>query len=211
MTKKGFLAVMLAVLAAGAASAQVTISGGFALSYMNANASGPGGTMSIKGDIGAGGNIYLDYLLPIGIPMSLGVEFGVDSSSFTMPGYTDSVLAIPLLLRAAYHFDLHPKVDLYLVGKAGFVIGVWSGDNYDEAKSFGVTIDPDPPMGFGFGADLGVAYYFTPRFGLFAEGGFDGYMLQTKLDYSNASDGGGTMTLDAPFYRFVTIGISTKF
>ena len=209
MSKKGFLAVVLAVLAAGVVSAQVTISGGFALSYMDAHASSQINSMTIKGDVGAGGNIYLDYLLPIGIPMSLGFEFGADSSSFSQGSYKDSVLAIPLLLRAAYHFDLHPKVDLYLVGKIGFVIGAWSGDNYDEAKSDGATIEPDPPVGLGFGFDLGGAYYFTPRFGLFAEGGFDGYMLQTKIDYSNA--GGVPVTLDAPFYRFVTIGFSTKF
>jgi hypothetical protein len=146
MSKKGFLAVALAVLAAGVASAQVTISGGFALSYMNANVAGEGANLNIKGDVGAGGNIYLDYLLPIGVPLSLGVEFGADSSSFTMPGYKDTVLAIPLLLRAAYHFDLHPKVDLYLVGKIGWVFGAWSGDNYDEAKNTAASIDPDPPM-----------------------------------------------------------------
>jgi hypothetical protein len=144
--------------------------------------------------------------------MSLGAEFGVDSSSFTMPGYTDTVLAIPLLLRAAYHFDLHPKVDLYLVGKIGWVFGAWSGDEYDWYKKNGVTMDPDPLMGMGFGADLGGAYYFTPRFGLFAEGGFDAYMLQTKF---TIPAGGyrqeGTATLNASFYRFITIGFSTKF
>ena len=208
MSKKGFLAVILAVLAAGAASAQVTISGGFALSYMDANLKTDGAGVSIKGDVGAGGNVYLDYLLPIGIPMSLGVEFGVDSSSFSSySGWKDTVLAIPILLRAAYHFDLHPQLDLYLVGKVGWVFGAWSGDQYDGIKNMGASIEPDPPMGIGFGADLGIAYYFTPRFGLFAEGGFDGYMLQTKLKVS----GQGTATLDAPFYRFVTVGISTKF
>ena len=209
MSKKGFLAVILAVLAAGAASAQVTISGGFALSYMDIKLTGLS-DYNAKGDIGAGGNIYLDYLLPIGIPMSLGVEFGVDSSTWKDSGYADTVLAIPILLRAAYHFDLHPQLDLYLVGKVGWVFGAWSGDQYDGIKNMGASIEPDPPMGIGFGADLGIAYYFTPRFGLFAEGGFDGYMLQTKLNLPSEL-GGGTANLDAPFYRFVTLGISTKF
>jgi hypothetical protein len=206
MTKKGFLAVILAVLAAGAASAQVTISGGFALSYMNATSSGGGDSYHVKGDIGAGGNIYLDYLLPIGIPLSLGVEVGADSASFQDGGLKDTVLAIPLLLRAAYHFDLHPQLDIYLVGKAGWVFGAWSGEIRSAVEREGATIDPDPPMGMGFGADLGIAYYFTPVFGFFAEGGFDAYMLQTKVKAR-----GLAMTLDAPFYRFITLGFSTKF
>ena len=210
MAKKGFLAVILAVLAAGAASAQVTISGGFALSYLNADFSSEGGTYSVEGDIGAGGNIYLDYLLPISIPMSLGIEFGIDSSSFKDEGTKDTVLAIPILLRAAYHFDLHPKFDLYLVGKIGLAFGIWSGDLRDALDKAGVTINPDPPMGVGFGFDVGAAYYFMPRFGVFAEGGFDGYMLKSKIEFP-ANYGGGSANLDAPFYRFFTIGLSTKF
>jgi hypothetical protein len=211
MAKKGFLVVILAVLAAGAASAQVTISGGFALSYLNANISGDGGSYKAKGDVGVGGNIYLDYLLPIGIPMSLGIEAGVDSSSFTDTGYTDTVLAIPLLVRAAYHFDLHPKFDLYLVGKIGFVLGIWSGDQRDMVDQAGATVNPDSPMGMGFGFDIGAAYYFTPLFGLFAEGGFDGYMLKSKIDFPGGGGGGGSLDLDVPFYRFFTLGFSTKF
>jgi hypothetical protein len=206
MSKKGFWAVILAVLAAGAASAQVTVSGGFALSYMDAKESGT--SYSVKGDIGLGGNIYMDYLLPIGIPLSLGGEAGIDSSSFTQNGagysFTDTVLAIPLLLRAAYHFDVHPKLDLYLVGKIGVAFGFWSGDNYNLLKSAGVSIDT--PFGVGFGADVGIAYYFMPNFGLFAEGGFDAYSLKAEL-----SGGGVTSTLEAPFYRFLTVGVSLKF
>lgn len=77
MKKKLILAIIIAVAIAGAASAQVTISGGFALS--RAEVTGQG--FSITGELGYGGNIYADYLLPIGIPMSLGVEVGYDTST----------------------------------------------------------------------------------------------------------------------------------
>ena len=69
-----------------------------------------------------------------------------------------------------------------------------------------VQADIDPLGGFGFGFDLGAAYYFSANFGLFAEGGFDGYMLSTKVKVSSQ-----TTTVDAPFYRFLTVGISAKF
>ncbi|MDR2738977.1 MAG: hypothetical protein LBB68_03990, partial [Treponema sp.] len=72
--RKSFLraalfATLFTALAAGA-SAQVTISGGFALSSMEAKQ----GSYSVDGDIGFGGNIYVDYLLPIGVPLSLGLK-----------------------------------------------------------------------------------------------------------------------------------------
>jgi hypothetical protein len=208
MAKKFFLkaAAFLALFAglAAGASAQVTISGGFALSTLQAEASS--GSNTIDGEIGAGGNVYVDYLLPISIPLSIGVEVGVDSSTFNVSGnWKDTVLAIPLLLRAAYHFDLMPKLDLYAVGKIGVAFGNWSGDFYDYEKFWGGDIDT--PFGVAFGIDVGAAYYFDPRIGLFAEAGFDDYNLKTKASFPD----GSSETLKAPFYRFLTIGLSTKF
>ncbi|MDR2537208.1 MAG: hypothetical protein LBC46_02770, partial [Treponema sp.] len=71
-TKAVFLALLAGISAAGA-YAQITVSGGFALSNMEAKGtSSYGAGQSIEGDIGIGGNIYLDYLLPINIPLSIG-------------------------------------------------------------------------------------------------------------------------------------------
>lgn len=187
----------------GGRTGAITVSVGFALSYMEASISGDDYTA--KGDIGAGGNAYLDYLLPISKPISIGFEVGVDSASFTTEGnYKDRVLAIPLLIRGAWHFDLMPKLDLYGVAKIGMAFGNWSGDTYDAVKGFGMTIDT--PMGFAFGFDLGAAYYFTSSVGAFVEVGFDDYMLESKI-----SGNGRSYTLEAPFYRFLTAGISLKF
>jgi hypothetical protein len=208
MTKNGILKalVFLALLAgvSTGAFAQLTISGGFALSTMAVNLEGSGTSgITIEGGMGLGGNIYFDYLLPINIPLSLGAEIGADSSSFTIKAvsglgtesFTDQVMALPLLLRAAYHFDLDPKLDLFLVGKIGYAIGfIVAGPDKEDLESAG---------GIGFGIDIGAAYYFTSLFGAFAEVGFDDYSLDVKfrpVDY----------TISAPFYRFATLGLSFR-
>ena len=199
LLKAAAVLFLLIGLTAGA-YAQITISGGIAGSMMNADAGG----YSIDGDAGVGGNVYVDYLLPISIPLTIGGEIGVDSSSFSVGGMKDTVLAIPLLGRVAYHFDLMPKLDLYIVGKIGLAFGVWNGDFKDAAESAGADIKM--PIGFAFGFDVGAAYYFTSTIGAFAEIGFDDYMLSSKV-----SGGGYDTTVKAPFYRFFTAGLSVKF
>jgi hypothetical protein len=130
---------------------------------------------------------------------------GVDSASVKSPGDNeDTIIGIPLLLRAAYHFDLMPKLDLYLVGKIGYVPGIWKGDNKDFLEESGADVGALGGVGFGF--DVGAAYYFNSKLGIFGEGGFDGYMLRSKIKF-----GGESMTFKAPFYRFLTVGISGKF
>jgi hypothetical protein len=211
MAKKGFLktAAFLSLfvgLAAGV-SAQTTISGGFALSSMKVVYEEPGYTEEFDGKVGAGFNFYIDRLLPISIPLSLGGEIGFDTASASQDNrYYDTMevqgYVIPILLRVAYHFDLMPKLDLYLVGKIGGAFGFskidyGDGDGEESESGYG---------GFGFGFDVGVAYYFVPRFGLFVEGGFDRYNLKKDFNETWYS-----YTIKAPFNRFFTVGISTKF
>jgi hypothetical protein len=191
--KKMLLLAVLAGISASGAFAQITISGGFALSSVSAVYKGE---QIAGGTVGIGGNVYLDYLLPISVPLSLGGELGIDSATIS-DGFDNTVLAIPILLRAAYHFDLLPKLDLYVVGKIGYVIGAVSG-----------SLEPylDSAGGVGFGIDVGAAYYFTPLVGAFIEGGLDGYMIKAEF-----LDDWGSYTLDAPFLRFLTFGLSVKF
>jgi hypothetical protein len=198
MAKKTVLAVIVALIVMGAANAQVTISGGLALSGAEID------TTNYQGETGIGGNIYLDYLLPIGIPLSLGVEFGVDTSSFNDQGWSDTATAIPLLLRAAYHFDLAAKLDLYVVGKIGYVFGDVSGDTINDANQSGYTVEVDGGIGFGF--DVGAAYYFTPLVGVFAELGFDHYSGKFVLKTGNQV----ISSVDVTFNRFFTAGLSLK-
>jgi hypothetical protein len=207
MTNKGFVRVAALVLLfvglTAGAYAQITIGGGFALSNMEAETSGYS-SLTYKGDAGFGLHAYLDCLLPISIPLSLGAEIGFDGSSFYETGTKDTVTAIPFLIRAAYHFDLYPQLDLYLMGKLGYVFGSWDGDVKKAAKEMGAAVDD--PGGVGFGFDLGAAWYFTEKVGAFAELGFDRYALSTKVSFA-----GQNMTIDAPFNRIFTAGVSFKF
>jgi hypothetical protein len=185
---RGALFLALFTALAMGASAQITLSGGFALSSMSAEI----GSTSIDGGIGLGVNIYGDYLLPISIPLSLGIEVGYDTASIEDDGIEVTGSAIPLLIRVAYHFDLMTKLDLYVVGKIGYVLGF--GEAMGESQS-GFN-------GIGIGFDVGAAYYFIPRLGVFAELGFDRYNLEKTVS--------GTK-VEAPFTRFITVGISAKF
>jgi hypothetical protein len=207
MIRKGFLrATAFAALFTGlaaAASAQVTISGGFALSSVELEGVP---AVNLDSELGFGGNVFVDYLLPIGVPLSLGFEVGYDTASlksgngFEMTGY-----AIPLLARVAYHFDLMANLDLYLVGKVGYALG---GGTQKEPGYADITEDGINGMGFGF--DVGAAFYFNSRFGIFAEAGFERYSLEkgfTAYDYY----GSYSYTLEFPFSRFVIVGISAKF
>jgi hypothetical protein len=189
--------VLLFVGLTAGAYAQITIHGGLALSTMEVKAGGN----SEKGSVGIGGNVSVDYLLKTKSPLSVGGEIGADSASVSVrSGVKDTVTAIPILARVAYHFKLPPpKLDLYVLGKLGYAVGIWKGDMKDMSNG-------DNPGGFGFGFDLGAAYYFTKKIGAFAEVGFDRYLLKTEA----AMGGPSKTTLDMPLTRFLTAGVSVK-
>jgi hypothetical protein len=181
--------VLLFVGFTAGAYAQITIHGGLALSTMEVKA----GSETLKGDVGIGGNVSVDYLLKTKIPLSVGGEIGADSASVSTGGSKNTVTAIPILARVAYHFKLPPpKLDLYVLGKLGYAVGTLKGD---QLKNL------DNPSGFGFGFDLGAAYYFTKKIGAFAEVGFDRYLLKSKVEGE---------TIDLPLTRFLTAGVSVK-
>jgi hypothetical protein len=116
----------------------------------------------------------------------------------------DKVTAIPILVRAAYHFDVISNLDLYLVGKIGYAFGSWGGDLKDELEGHGETVGAIG--GFGFGFDVGAAYYFTSNIGAFIEGGFDRYDMKIDIDVE-----GYKINIEAPFSHFLTFGLSYKF
>jgi hypothetical protein len=180
MTKKIVLAALAVFAVAGAACAQITISGGVAVSSAK--------NEGYSGEAGIGGNVYLDYLLPLSVPVSLGLELGIDTAKFN----EDRAMAIPLLLRVAYHFDISSKLDLYLVGKIGYAFGAVSSEDPLDASG-----------GVGFGFDAGAAFYFTPHVGVFVEAGFDRYNGKVSYD--------GYYERKGYFNRFFTAGLSVKF
>jgi hypothetical protein len=108
-----------------------------------------------------------------------------------------TAMAVPILLRAAYHFDLLPKLDLYAVGKLGYALGFVTAGTLQQYF--------DSAGGFAIGIDAGAAYYFASAFGAFIEVGFDDYTIE-----SNFSNGSYSQTISTPFSRFFTIGLSFK-
>jgi hypothetical protein len=209
------LVLLSALILAGATGtfAQFTVGGGFALSATDVSVSGLASTFGanpkVESDAGFGGTLYLDYLLPVGIPVSVGAELSVLSAKFKTDAaylgtFKDTVTAVPLLIRVAYHFDFVPILDLYVVGKIGGAFGSWEGSFKSEATKLALAIDD--PGGFAIGIDVGAAYYFTSMFGVFAELGVDHYGLE-----AGAFGSGISATLEAPFTRFLVFGANLKF
>jgi hypothetical protein len=197
--------LLLSMLCARGAFAQITLSGGLAVSAVP-DVEFSGWPLDSESTAGIGFNLLVDYLLPIGVPLSLGGEIGVDGATVTIEDYgEETIVAFPLLLRVAYHFDLMPKLDLYVVGKIGYVPAVWEGSQKDRIEKLdGGTVGNVGGLGFGF--DAGAAYYFNSRVGAFGELGVDGYMLESKLSATGESG-----KFKASFFRFLTIGVSVKF
>jgi opacity protein-like surface antigen len=202
MAKKGCLAVLAALAISGAANAQVIVSGGFTVPFVSVTEK----RTNYRGNFsdlesGIGGNLSFDFLLPVNIPLSLGFEVGIDRFSYVNEEF-GSILAIPILFRGAYHFDVMPKFDLYLVGKFGYALSTWIG-NEDWLKGSG------NPHGFAFGFDLGFAYYFTSVLGVFGEAGYDHYMLSIE-GRNDGNDRWSWFKIATYFYRFFTFGLCLK-
>jgi hypothetical protein len=215
MAKKGIvrtmIAMLLSIMCAVGVFAQITISGGAAMSVLGSLKTPGYGDFDTHATVDLGGNVYLDYFLPIDIPLSLGIETGVDISGISIrldTTFSETIMVIPILIRAAYHFDLFSKLDLYLLGKIGYVFGEWKGGFKDylekqEKITFGAV-----PSGMAFAFDLGAAYYFTSVFGIFVEGGFDHYGLTIKGKKEGSSD---VLEFETQLKRFLTAGLSIKF
>jgi hypothetical protein len=149
----------------------VTVSGGFALSSIDRIKVTGESNPSIDSETGVGGNIYVDYLLPASVPVSLGFEVDVDTAKFTFKKAVknentdrwedgkETATVVPLLARVASHFDLMPKLDLYVVGKIGYAIGFWSGDFRDRAEENDFTVDNLGGIAFGFDVGPHTTYH----------------------------------------------------
>jgi hypothetical protein len=163
MAKKGLLVLVLASVLAGGVWAQdeavskITLHGGLAVG----NASISFGDSTPTGNSAIGVDVSGDYRLPMKLPLSVGAEVALLNSSEGKVG------AFAILVRAAYHFNKNPKLDIYPLFKIGYDFGF--GDMADLAE--------DGLKGAAFGLKLGVAYYFTSKLGAFAEAGIESYSL----------------------------------
>ena len=125
-----------------------------------------------------GATFALDYFLGK-YCFSVGGELGYIGGN----SYTWGFGAVPVLGRLGYHPDLGVNnLDIYGLLKLGFAMGIG-----EDEKAFG----------FGIGFGLGGRYFFTNKFGVFTELGFE--------RYSFAIEGG-----DIKFTKIFTIGATYK-
>ncbi|MDR0589431.1 MAG: hypothetical protein LBG25_02680 [Spirochaetaceae bacterium] len=175
----------------------ILISGGFGLGILQPE--------YFNSSILLGGTVAVDYALPINFALTVGGEAGfyVAKLESTADSPVDVSLAeIPIALRVAWHPNWEIRnLDTYIVVKAGYGIGFWLGDTITEGIK--------KPHGIIVGSSVGVRYFFTPGFGAFLEGGFEGHYLKFKDEY----EWGGTLfstTHTAYATKFLTLGVTLK-
>ena len=124
-----------------------------------------------------GATIGIDYALPINFALTVGGEagFAFPTSTYYNSGYgsrdTMRQIAIPIMVRAAWHPNFEvPNLDVYAIIKLGMAIGLLTNKpEYYKGRS-----------GFAGGGNVGVRYFFGPKFGLFGELGWDSYNVGIK-------------------------------
>jgi hypothetical protein len=172
--KRKVVAVLL-VLAAITGSVQaldqgsILLSPGFSINLSSAKQSYNGSSYSLD-TTGIGGALAVDYVLSA--PITLGGEVGFENYSIA----SLDLGLIPIMFRAAWHPDFGiDGLDPYVLGKAGVGIPL---DRLD--------------IGFGFGADLGIRYFFTDMIGAYAELGYGGIFSKATGTDIKVSLGGFT-------------------
>jgi hypothetical protein len=184
--KTAALALLFAGLTVGASAqvkpgsifTQVGVGGGFAVET-------PRNSYDWKGEVTlAGGSVAVDYVLPIGVPLSIGAEVG-----FYYGIGNTLVIDLPVMGRIGFHPNIagSPELDTYVVGKCG----------YDFLAGDG---------GLSFGLDIGVCYYLFEGIGVFAEAGFDA----TLYTFTYTSDA-NIDKVDGLAGRYITIGVRKPF
>ncbi|MDR2494683.1 MAG: hypothetical protein LBD24_05605 [Spirochaetaceae bacterium] len=134
-----------------------------------------------------GGVLALDYALPVPLGLTVGFETGMAGAALDD---SRSVGVIPVLIRIAWHPNWGIRnLDTSVTAKMGVGFGFWLGDRRNR----------DNPAGFAFGFTLGARYFLTPSVGVFAELGYDHFMLPFKT---------GARDVDFNAMRIFSIGVT---
>ncbi|MCL2186881.1 MAG: hypothetical protein FWB86_13670 [Treponema sp.] len=115
----------------------------------------------------------IDYLLPIGIPLSVGGYFNMaiysnGGNKATYVGYTEYTY-MSFGLRLAWHIDLGLKnLDLYVGPAVGYLI-------YNGKNTYWNTYEISYEGGYlDIGGFLGVRFFFIDNVGVWLEAGYTG-------------------------------------
>jgi hypothetical protein len=159
-----------------------------------------------------GGYLSVDYVLPIGFPLTIGGEIGFSGAGIESPASgwpKGSFTFIPILARVAWHPDFGAKnLDPYLMFKLGYGFGGFGG-------AFDDVFNPTNPSGLGVGIDIGIRYFFTDHLGMFAEGGYETFFADFDSKTGTIPTGpSSSVSYDVSWVtyvqRFFTIGVTYK-
>lgn len=140
--------------------------------------------------------VAIEYALPINFALSVGGETGVAFGFTGGDSFYGTAILVPIMAKVAWHpnFEVN-KLDTYIALKMGVAISFLAGAS--EVVKGGV--------GFAWGFDLGVRYFFTPKFSISGELGYDYYMITIKEDWY-----GGTWKWRWPIGTFLRVGVTFK-
>jgi hypothetical protein len=120
------------------------------------------GSDAIDNTLHFGGRLQADYMLTS--YLSIGLESGFSTASI---GDSDYVMGtVPILARIAWHPFALESFDPYLVGKAGYGFGFFTGEGNDYNWN-------DVCGGFMWGINLGTRFFVTENLGIFIEAGYE--------------------------------------
>ena len=124
--------------------------------------------------------ISFDFLLPIGIPLSVGASFNMVTLESTSDYYrnmgfavvqysrTETLTGMFFGARAAWHFDFGVRnLDVYALAELGLLVETWEAE---YSRFYNSESEEYSEVFFGIFA--GIRYFFTNNFGIFAELGF---------------------------------------
>jgi hypothetical protein len=178
-----FLVLVLAVLAAGSASAQEWFN-----SYAH---SVDGDTLFVNAGVGFGPtsgynsgvpplSASVDYKLPIGLPITAGLiatystwKWKHDLGSLGKVDVTYSNLGLGA--RGMYHFNFTEKLDTYAGLTLGWVVQSSKSEVSGAVGNYESSNDGEPF--FLFGASIGARYFFTSFLGAYLELGYSGLQI----------------------------------
>jgi len=120
-------------------------------------------------------DLHLDFKAPIGgLPFTLGAGLGLGGGSYTYGPYTRFALGFTPAFRIAYHFNWGVKgLDTYAFSMAGMHVNFWIYED-DDTAGHNKILDLHEGGIWMSWVNVGVRYFFTDSFGVFAEAGGGG-------------------------------------
>jgi len=204
MKKKIIVALLILIIAAGSASA---------FNFMDYGAGIKGGDLMVNvagtfGDswtgLSFGAVAAIDWALPLPLPLTVGLEAG----ALFLPkryGNYEGMIAIPIIARIAWHFDLgisNFNLDPYILLKVGYALGFvtdpYPGYQYEMAS------------GIIYGFNIGARWFFNDSFGIYLEAGYEYDTLSYRERYQYYSGWGSWYWRYHYTNRFATLGVTFK-